>query len=344
MREDIAEQFLDRFKELGLKLEHNNPPIGHYESFGFYPVRVWRGRSSEYFMATYLPSLTLTELLSSIPPEIREDHRILALGRRINTRTAHVFRQERINFLDLAGNAYVEFGDVLVDIRGAPRQSSSSRGEALRTGEPNDSHPANLFTKRRSQVLFALLAWPELLDEPVRKISRAARASLGIVQETLKLLESSGFLSSGTTRRFLRQHELIDLWTASYPVGLGSPTLQREFRGDPQHLKEVPGSLLSVSGEAAVPNMLNHQSLILYTDEFDIELAIQNRWRKDSHPNIFVRPKFWRSPQHIDSSDHGGVCRAPELLIYADLLASGEPRQREAAIRLREENALLSKS
>jgi hypothetical protein len=78
--------------------------------------------------------------------------------------------------------------------------------------------------------------------------------------------------------------------------------------------------------------------LTIYVEELDPMLSIVNRWRSDGPPNIMVRRKFWHGPFELDGQSDSPLS-VPWTLAYADLMATGEPRQRAAARELREDSA-----
>jgi hypothetical protein len=162
-----------------------------------------------------------------------------------------------------------------------------------------------------------------------------AGVSSGLTHDCLDLLERNGYLSPGRQRELRDGEELLDHWTATYPSGL-APTLRLgEFSGDIGEVRSVrPDEPMFVSGESAVPRMIRPISLTIYVDELDPMLAIRNRWRSDEQPNIVVRRKFWTDPG-VPKELPDGKLLVPWTLAYADLMATGESRQREAAHQLR---------
>lgn len=70
----------------------------------------------------------------------------------ISPRSAESFRRAGIQYIDTVGNAWVEFGEVLIDVRGRhlPRD----------LGQRRRAIGGNLFSTARAQVAFTLLAWP----------------------------------------------------------------------------------------------------------------------------------------------------------------------------------------
>lgn len=137
------------------------------------------GFGTKYQMA-WLPHVTLSAL--SRLDRQDDTRRLLVAGPYISSRTAEALRTARIDYIDTAGNAHLDFGPVLVDIRGRP-SPTPQKGR-----RPVD---ANLFSARRMQVLFVLLAWPDLVNRPVRMIADTAGTSVGITQSTLEILKES---------------------------------------------------------------------------------------------------------------------------------------------------------
>ena len=240
----------------------------------------------------------------------------------VSPRTAEALRRTGVQYLDYAGNAWVEFGDVLIDVQGRPRPAEVSQSAPV-TG--------NLFSRGRMQVIFALLAWPELWDKPQRDLAHTAGVSLGQAHNTLGLLAEAGYHAEGPRRG---QTTLLDVWAAAFPTGLARHLTLGSYRGEVDTFKPTQDEEgVWLSGEQAVVEMLRPASMTLYVVELDPRLAIVNRWRSDGEPNVVVRRKFWNAPDDASSS---GVHEAPWPLVYADLLASRDPRVRGAATEWRD--------
>ncbi len=258
----------------------------------------------------------------------RADERPLLVGTtRVSTRTADAFRRAGVQYIDSAGNAAIRFGDVLIDIRGRP---------AVR--DVSDSTPArysNLFSTARAQVAFILLQWPTTWNDTQRAIARAAGVSLGQVNDAMTLFRDAGFGPGGHRG----DAELLDLWIAAYPLGLGRKLVLGAYRGalaDVGHLREEASELADaeVSGEFAAHALVRPASLTLYLPELDPMFPVRQRWRSDGEPNITLKRRFW-TPPHGAAEDRSemvaGLPTAPPVLVYADLLASDDPRVRGAA-------------
>lgn len=290
------------------------PAVLHHTTAGRMPVTL-----------IYASTMTISDLRRHRVP-VHDLKGTLVVGDRITERSGEQFRQAGANYLDSAGNAFINVGSLYVDIRGRRHPAPDT--------PPHESHGSrggvNLFSAKRAQVIFAILAWDGVLTSPLRDIARTAGVALGQVSQTIDLLEQYDYLLP--RRRFAPggRRALTDLWSAAYPSGLGARIRSFPFSGDFSDLE--PKTLaIHVTGESAVPQYISPTTFSFYADEPPAELALERGWRSEHQsPNIFYRPKFWSRPD----DDEPGLRTVPPLLIYADLLASGDSRQREAAFQL----------
>ena len=294
-------------------------------------LRLTHPLGSQRFCAVLTDSPTLTRVLQLEQPA---GDPLLILAGSIHPRSAHELRSAGIQFLDGAGNAYVRFGGVLIDVRG--RRPDPATVQDRRTVRPS----AGLFTPRRAQVIFSLLSWPELLESPVRTLAAAAKVSLGQAQSTLKLLDEQGFLNR-RSKRLMRREVLTERWADAYATGLGPKTMLQTFHGDPAHLDLVHHGVVYVGGEQSTPWITNPETATLYVEDLSPRMIFDNRWRTDGPANIMVHTVFWAPPDHEMQPPSSFPAPVPPLLVYADLKAAGEPRQLEAAQHVRDSHAHL---
>ncbi|BDT88949.1 hypothetical protein IU485_10270 [Nocardia cyriacigeorgica] len=279
------------------------------------------------YQMVWLPHATLSELARV---EQKDDsHRLLVAGRRITSRTADALVAAGIDYVDYAGNTHLDFEPVLIDVRG---RHSPAKEPAPRAAD------ANLFSTKRMQVLFALLTWPELVGQPIRRIAEVAGTSVGITQSTLDILKGADYVIE---RSLHRRDELIELWSAAFRTALLPSLRTLSFEGDIKGWSATPRYL--VSGEFAVETIRHPGTLTIYSEHFDLADAARYRWKRSDEPNIEIRHKFWRSPEGaFIPTTHGPFAEntVPPLLVYADLLASNEARQAEVAQNLRSEQVV----
>ncbi|MBO9625331.1 MAG: hypothetical protein J7484_03030 [Microbacterium sp.] len=333
MHIDTVAKLEHRLREYGLQLTSPwaSPPLEDLEPGIPERRTITYGQEFDSKTALYSPIMTMTELVRYGP--FGESADLLILGEQINERSADMFRRNGVNYLDTAGNAFISFQGVRIDVRGRRDDAKAVERDVV------PSAAANLFSTKRSQVIFALLAWPDLLEQPLRRLAMTAGVSVGQAQKTLTDLAFYNFLDPDAGARHLRHRgELIDGWATAFPSGIGSPRRTRRFFGDIGSFETPPGVSVAFSGEAAVAGRIRPETMTLYVEETSLSLlAGRNRWRTDRSPNIFVRTRFWEDPLPQES----GIAIAPLPLIYADLISSGDGRQAELARELRRENALL---
>jgi hypothetical protein len=289
----------------------------------------------------YLPRLSATAALQAWNTAGAASP-LLVVGPRLHPSSAETLQASGLWYIDGAGNAYLRNqGGLLIDVRGR-RSAASAQPESLGDGLHSDG-PRNPFTPKRAQVVCVLLDAPQLVAAPLRDIAECAGVSVGMAKETMDTLRSTGFLEHlGSRRRLVRAGELLDLWAAAYPGALGRANKLLVAGGEIHAWSAPDGVQVAVSGEQAVPgDIRNPESLVLYVDTAETglpaELLIHNRWHRDPHGSIVIRKLFWRNLP----DQRPGL--APVALIYADLLASREPRQLEVAHHMRRQDDRLAR-
>ena len=290
-----------------------------------------RGMARATYDGVVTPKPDLTQLLPHVPPhDVRQP---LILTTHLNPRTASALRRAGIQYVDASGNALITFGDVYVRVDGKRAPSG------VTVVVPDTTESSNPFSPRRSQVILALITWPELSNAPLRKLAECAGTSVGIAQSTSVLLKNMGLWSGNTEHG---RNRLIDMWVTAYPEGLGRTLAIRSFAGNPNPADlEMAGGQVWVSGEALAPNITGQQTLTLYVDDFSSTFAANNRWRRSDTPNIFLRQKFWKDPREHNDDTRSSRRQVPPLLAYADMVSVRDSRVRMAAREFRESHREL---
>ena len=283
-------------------------------------VQLRRGASGQDFSLVFGPAAGLAD----VNRVGTADRPTLLFVTYTSPRTTAALRQAGVHHLDVAGNAWIEFGDVVIDIQGRPRPQPPVGHQRRSTG--------NVFSAGRAQVVCALLACPQLWQASRRDVAQAAGVSVGQAHSALTLLGEVGY---GPQAGPARQADLLEVWAAAFPTGLARRLTVATYAGDlDRPLQGGADQMLYVSGAAAVGDRLRPvTTLTVYVEEHEPGLAIANRWRSDGQPNIVVRRKFWRT------SDHEPRTTPPLALwplVYADLLSSEDPRVRNEAKQWKE--------
>lgn len=249
---------------------------------------------------------------------------------------AEALRRRGADYIDSVGNMNFDWDRLLIRFRGFKPQAGQSAKSSVSSLGPDQSR---IFSRSGLQVVFALLSWPHLQSTPLRDVATASMTSLGTAHKVIDELEKSGYLYGDAGRRHLsRGGELASRWVEQYATRLSGKLENGRFSApDPQWWRAVGdfeeyGVLLG--GELAASLLdpyLRPATSTLYSEEIPVRLLVDSRLRRDdASGDVFLRRKFWRAPSLDDTN---GL--VPELLIYADLMASGDPRQIEHAERIR---------
>jgi hypothetical protein len=210
--------------------------------------------------------------------------------------------------VDAAGNAHIRQTTVLIRVTG--------RKPVLKTVAPQFGRA---FQPTGLQVVFALLCHPEWVSLPYRDLATHAGVAHGTVGWVMSDLQQQGFVSdvSGKrgTRRLHNTQRLLTLWADAYARHLRPRTLLGRY-----YVPKLEGwenwplagqgaDLVQWGGEPAgalLTQYLRPGELTLYADKLPGMLA--------------ARQRFWNFPE-----DGAQNC-VPPVLVYADLMATGEAR------------------
>lgn len=242
--------------------------------------------------------------------------------------TEHLARQcveLGIPFLDGAGNAYLTGPGLRILHIGEHAKPD------LLAGVPRPFRPYN---SKGLQVIFTLLAAPALTSATYRDLAKAAGVARGTVGLVLNDLLEAGLVANLPGGRLIIHFQrLLEGWVANYSQKLRPHLGAMKFRmAIPQDWGSVDfaGLGTQVSGEVGGDRLtanLQPMGAKIYTREPFGKVAAALRLRPDPTGNIELMERFWEfsNPTEIPP----GV--APPLLVYADLIASGEPRSLDIA-------------
>lgn len=287
------------------------------------------------------------DVLTKVKPQIptikalhdRTDRQTLLVTPHITPGVAAACRNLKIHFADSAGNMFFDWGTLLIDVQGErPLKALNTRPAATE----GSLRSLRSFRSRGLMVIFSLLSVPQNDIRTYRTISEISGASLGTVQAVMEELGRLGYLEKDIRpRRLHKTKELFDRWVNGYLLNLEPKLLLGRYYVDDlrRKLQEPLAELQTAwGGEAAAALLDPHlrpSTLVVYSPTRPTPLLA--RWKArntDPDGNVLIRRRFWTG--ELSTSE-----LVPTTLIYADLLASGDPRQLEAATRLRETDELL---
>jgi hypothetical protein len=227
-----------------------------------------------------------------------------------------------INFIDTAGNALIKVPPLFIKIKGNKLDEEKKIKETQKT-----------FNTAALQTIFALLCNPGLERNPIREIVEYAEANIGTVHRTLKELERQGYLHKipNQNNKVMDKEGLLEGWITLYPERLRLKHLLGRYEMDGELIRKLDlkpyGALWG--GEPAAAKLTNDflQPFIytIYLDEKQGEFILRNKLKKRPQGNLILMKKFWNFENH----DYPGLTHP--ILVYADLLATGDPRNTETA-------------
>jgi len=299
--------------------------------------------------------LTVGDLLQRYAVEIKRIDRFAAIGQikqqfdnfrqpglliapRITTETADKCRELDVQFIDANGNAFLQAPGLFVLVKGQRLRVNEVIGATMVA--PRGGTPTAL------RAMFVLLCRPELLNAPYREIKQAAGIALGAIGWVFFDLNARGYTTGGKgkgDRRILEHQRLLEEWVSNYPSKLRPKLNPKRFHApDPNWWRQIDITQYDAQwgGEVAADKLTGHlrpNTVTIYMRPEDVRrnltrMVVDNKLRADPEGEIEILTTFWNFPGDETKPDI-----APPLLVYADLLATMDPRNYETARMIYEE-------
>lgn len=264
-----------------------------------------------------------TVLLEKVQPLLpQKDH--LLVTTYVTPPLADLMKRVGMFFMDTAGNAYINKPPLFVFIKGNPPPDKRKRAPKTR----------RLFKPAGLKVIFTLLNAPDIANLPYRKIAERTDVALGTVEWIFRDLKEMGYLieMDKRERKLIKLEDLQKRWVEAYPDQLRPKLIIGRFNADnPEWWKTIDPMNYEIcwGGEVAAANLTQHlkpEKIIIYGKNPPGKLIIQNKLRKTDAGKIEFLEPFWKFAHVL--ADKGIV---PPLLVYADLMATGDDRNIETA-------------
>jgi len=276
--------------------------------------------------------------LGNIITQLERFHRpVILVTRYMTPQLAEKLKEKDIPFMDTAGNAYLHEANTFIYITGR-KLKARPQEKTIRA-----------FRAKGLKVIFALLCRPDLVNAPYREIAKKAEVALGTVTNIIKDLEQLGYLYRSKKKGLVleNKNKLIDQWVEAYPQELRPQlkpqrfkVIQTDWWKELDH-KQWQRFDIWLGGEAAaavITKYLYPELVTVYGRPEFTKFAQIIHPAKDEHGNFELLEPFWNFEAEgieitkIDTEQR--LC--PPLLIYADLMATGDARQLDAAEIIRE--------
>ena len=241
----------------------------------------------------------------------------------VNPQIAELLQAKYIPYIDTAGNAALNIGDVFVYIAGRklPKEMKANRA------------PTRAFKTAGLKLILTILNDQPLLNRPYRDIADITGVALGTITNVFTDLEELNFLQTvGKYRRLRNHNELIYKWADAYiertrkKLVLGRYTTHALGNWQATNLEKLNAFW---GGEVAALKMTNYlqpETFTIYVTPPAGQTKANLQLTKDPNGNIELLEAFWPLKANITNND-----LAPALVVYADLLAIGDDRTTETA-------------
>ncbi|MEJ2382742.1 MAG: type IV toxin-antitoxin system AbiEi family antitoxin [Gammaproteobacteria bacterium] len=259
----------------------------------------------------------------------------------VNPRMADKLRQRQVQFIDTAGNAYINQPPVYVFVTG--RRQEDRRLMAPKGGAQRAFEPKGLM------VIYAFLCQPGLVNATYREIAERAGVAVGTVGWVLNGLKAAGFVrgkGGKDARRLTNHRKLLERWVEAWPEKLKPKQLVGEYvAGDPYWWRTVDiraygGYWGGEIAAAKYTDYLKPKVATVYLPDQTLTQLLRDArlrkaagWTGDEPGTVLIYRPFW--PEPLDAFDDK---LAPDLvhpiLVYADLVATADPRNLEIARKL----------
>lgn len=252
----------------------------------------------------------------------------------INRKMAVRLKDRGVQFIDTAGNAYINCPPIYVNIRGNDPQTTLTTTNHIIKYAIEDTATGRAFTLTGLKVVYALLCDHELVTAPLRQVAENADVALGTVGWVFNDLKAARLLiARGKNKKLIDYRKLLTRWAEAYPIKLRPKLNIGTFTHDDPYwwknikLKELDAYWGGEVAAAKLTNYLKPATATLYLRGDLNHLVKQARLRKAKEgDNIRVevfRP-FWPEADNYTETVH-------PLIVYADLLVTADPRNLETA-------------
>jgi hypothetical protein len=325
--EAILEQAIERLEHLtGAKamLQQAGASGGsQWDAF----VQLAAGRAAGDFKAL-VKSEVLPATLAPLMEQLKSAGSLL-VARYISGPARELLEAQGLNYLDMAGNCFIQNGlGIFWLIRGQrlPEEVRALKHEA--------------FHKNGIKLVYALLLREEWLNEPHRFLAGRANIAASTVGDILRDLKAAQFLLQVDKRQLaiVNRAELLAQWVSAYNERLKPKLSWGKFRflnnAVLRGWKDVNLGNKSFWGGEPAADLLTHRLQpglwTLYTSLdrrsllSDLQLVPDPR-----HGNVLVFSIFW--DETADAFTDLKTKTVSPLLVYADLAGSGDSRNLETA-------------
>lgn len=271
-----------------------------------------------FFKKEFYP-IHLIEVLSKQNADVKT----ILIAYKIRKNLREELRRNNTAYCDAAGNAFIRTRDHYILIEGL-----QDKNQRL-----TDKNRA--FTKAGLKVVYFLLNNQGQVNAPYRQIAEQAGVALDTINKTFLALKTLKFIIriDQNSIKLWDKSKLAERWINAYDETLKPNLLVGNYSflnsATRSAWKEIKfqGQPTWWGGEPAadiLTNYLNPEVYTIYTEEPEVDLLKKYRFIPDQNGEIKVYRTFWKN-QNLNEKV------VDPLLVYADLINTGDSRNMETA-------------
>lgn len=248
---------------------------------------------------------------------------LFLIAKYINIEMAEELRQNGVEFIDTAGNAFLNQPPIYIFVKG--NKPTEIIGQ---------THLKRAFKAAGLRMIYGFMCNPELINKTYREIAAATGVALGTIGWIMRELKELGIIidMGKLGMKLMQKEHLLQRWVTAYPEQLRPKQIIGRYRGEPGwwQQKRFDPQTAQWGGEVAAARLtqyLKPELITVYTTAQHLnQLLIENRLKKDITGDVEIIERFWEPTETLQHDD-----LVPPILVYADLLATGNQRNLETA-------------
>jgi len=286
-------------------------------------LRIGRDNArTEY--AAIIKKYVTNEILGALASQLRHTKpQGILVTHHVTPKQSDKLKKLNVPFFDTAGNAFLADETVFVFVSGRRPEHDKPKEKPHRAFQPSGL-----------RTVFALLCNPGLELEGYREIAAAANVSHGTIGLVMNDLQKEGYLidMGAKGRRLTKKVDLVKRWTERYPQQLRPKLLLARYSSRKSdwwkdaHLGRFGALWGGEIAAAKLTQYLRPEIKTIYAATAIPEVQARFALTKDPNGDTEILKRFWAFENESANNEI-----VPPLLVYADLIASGDDRNIETA-------------
>ncbi len=283
-------------------------------------VKLWLTKNPIYIYGIVKKEIREYQILD-ILEKVKQNRNFIIIAENIFPKIKERLRKLEIGYLDATGNLFYKDEKYFLFVE--------LQRKLEKVTEINRA-----FTKAGLKVVYTLLIKPELINATYREIANIADVGLDTINKVFNGLKELNFIIEidKNNRKLANHKELLERWMVEYNQKLKPALHLGNFRflneSDYKNWKKIKLKSKDTlwGGEPAadlITNYLKPGEFTIYTNEKKHELMKNYKLVPDNDGDIKIYKKFWE--QNLNNQ------YVPEILVYTDLLYTGNERNLETA-------------